>query len=271
MLGLPAERVTVAPPGVEPRFRPGGSRSPVPLVVAVGRLVPVKRFDLLIEALVRARREVAQPRGRHRRRGLRAATPRGPAPPPPGRGVAVAPGRASDDEVSTGTAAGLGGGLDLPREGWGMTLTEAGACATPAVATDIAGHRDAVLDGRTGLLVDGAEAVASAIVEVVSDEALRTRLGRGAPSGPGGHLQATARSTSRPSPRRSAAGSPWSAPQRVDDTARQRPGARRHGGSATRRLDCSAPRLLSAPAPPAGGHPRARPRPPRRPRGRPPP
>ena len=24
MLGLPAERVTVAPPGVEPRFSPGG-------------------------------------------------------------------------------------------------------------------------------------------------------------------------------------------------------------------------------------------------------
>ena len=30
-----------------------GERSPMPLVVAVGRLVPVKRFDLLVEALVR--------------------------------------------------------------------------------------------------------------------------------------------------------------------------------------------------------------------------
>ena len=32
--------------------RPGGEKSPTPLVVAVGRLVPVKRFELLIEALV---------------------------------------------------------------------------------------------------------------------------------------------------------------------------------------------------------------------------
>ena len=30
------------------------------------------------------------------------------------------------------------------REGWGMTLTEAAACGTPAVATRIAGHADAV-------------------------------------------------------------------------------------------------------------------------------
>ena len=40
------------------------------------------------------------------------------------------------------------------REGWGMTLTEAAACGTPAVATAIAGHADAVVDGESGLLVD---------------------------------------------------------------------------------------------------------------------
>ena len=32
--------------------RPGSPRSAEPLVVAVGRLVPVKRFDLLIDELV---------------------------------------------------------------------------------------------------------------------------------------------------------------------------------------------------------------------------
>ena len=37
-------------------------------------------------------------------------------------------------------------------EGWGLTLTEAAACGTPAVATDIRGHRCSVVDGQTGVL-----------------------------------------------------------------------------------------------------------------------
>ena len=58
------------------------------------------------------------------------------------------------------------------REGWGMTLTEAAACGTPAVATRIAGHADAVVDGVTGLLVDDERGLADGIVAVA--------IGRGA-------------------------------------------------------------------------------------------
>ena len=49
------------------------------------------------------------------------------------------------------------------REGWGMTLTEAAACGTPAVATAIAGHADAVLDGESGLLVENLDDLAGAL------------------------------------------------------------------------------------------------------------
>ena len=45
------------------------------------------------------------------------------------------------------------------REGWGMTITEAAACGTPAVVTRIAGHSDAVVHGVTGILVDTPEPV----------------------------------------------------------------------------------------------------------------
>ena len=65
-------------------------------------------------------------------------------------------------------------------EGWGMTLTEAAACGTPAVATHIAGHSDAVDNGRSGLLVDTDDELASSITRVLTDAPLRALLGDGA-------------------------------------------------------------------------------------------
>ena len=62
-------------------------------------------------------------------------------------------------------------------EGWGMSITEAAACRTPSVVTDIAGHRDAVVDGVTGLVVPSPAALAPAIVDLVTDDARRARLG----------------------------------------------------------------------------------------------
>ncbi len=66
------------------------------------------------------------------------------------------------------------------REGWGMTLTEAAACGTPAVATAIAGHSDAVLDGESGLLVHATDQFAGALGRVLGDDVLRSRLSKGA-------------------------------------------------------------------------------------------
>lgn len=61
-----------------------------------------------------------------------------------------------------------------------MTLTEAAACGTPAVATDIAGHRDAVVDGQNGILAEGVFGIADALVEVLNDEKLRERFAKNA-------------------------------------------------------------------------------------------
>jgi len=68
------------------------------------------------------------------------------------------------------------------KEGWGLTVLEAGACGTPAVATDVPGLRDAVRDGETGLLVRSPEplAIADALRRVFADAKLRARLGEGA-------------------------------------------------------------------------------------------
>ena len=60
-------------------------------------------------------------------------------------------------------------------EGWGLTLTEAAACGTPAVATDISGHRCSVLDGMTGVLAAPGE-LGAALARVLGDDVERQRL-----------------------------------------------------------------------------------------------
>ena len=65
-------------------------------------------------------------------------------------------------------------------EGWGMTLTEAAACGTPAVATRISGHLDAVEEGVGGLLADDERELAEQLAAVLADEDLRARLAEGA-------------------------------------------------------------------------------------------
>jgi glycosyltransferase involved in cell wall biosynthesis len=65
-------------------------------------------------------------------------------------------------------------------EGWGLSLTEAAACGTPAVATRIPGHVDSVRDGETGLLCDTDDDMARALEAVLTDPGLRDRLGTGA-------------------------------------------------------------------------------------------
>ncbi len=179
-LHLPADRIAVTPPGVEPRFTPGGERSATPLVVAVGRLVPVKRFHLLVEALVRLKaghpdlRAVIAGEG-YERPALEALVASHRA----GDWIGL-PGFVDDEAlVDLYRSAWVVASSSL-REGWGMTVTEAGACGTPAVATRIGGHEDAVVDGRSGLLVDSTDGLTSSLDAVLRDEVLRMRLGHGA-------------------------------------------------------------------------------------------
>jgi glycosyltransferase involved in cell wall biosynthesis len=180
MLGFSPGRVSVSPPGVDARFSSGGERSAEPLVVAVGRLVPVKRFDLLIRSLADVRERLptlraviigegyARPALEELRWQLGAEE------------WLDLPGRVEDDALVDWYRRAWAVASTSLREGWGMTLTEAGACGTPAVATAIAGHADAVLDGESGLLVEKPENMADALERVLRDEVLRIRLGRGA-------------------------------------------------------------------------------------------
>ncbi len=179
-LGIPADRVTVSPPGVEARFAPGGERSPEPLVVAVGRLVPVKRFDQLIEALVALKPRIPRLRAviageGYERPMLEALVREFRA----GEWITL-PGYVPDAGLVDLYRAAWVVASSSQREGWGMTVTEAGACGTPSVATRISGHEDAVVDGESGVLVDSTAELSGALGSVLTDDILRKRLGHGA-------------------------------------------------------------------------------------------
>jgi glycosyltransferase involved in cell wall biosynthesis len=179
-LRLRPSNITVVPPGIDASFRPGGTRDASPLVLAVGRLVPVKRFDALIDALADVKARRADLRAVIVGEGYeRDALQRRIAEVGAGDWISM-PGR-----VDAATL------LDLYRrawvlasasrhEGWGMTITEAAACRTPAVATRIAGHSDAIVDGVSGVLVDDDNALAAAIERVLRDDAFRALLAKNA-------------------------------------------------------------------------------------------
>lgn len=179
-LGLPPERVSAVPNGIDERFSPGGARSPHPLVVAVGRLVPHKRVDRLVDAAAIARRSVPELElvivGQgyerpHIERHLDDAD---------ARSWVQLRGHVSDDELIDLYRSAWVAASASSDEGWGMTLTEAAACGTPAVATRIAGHVDSVRDGVSGLLAATTDELGAALAEVLTDAGLRERLGRGA-------------------------------------------------------------------------------------------
>jgi len=68
---------------------------------------------------------------------------------------------------------------DAEREGYGLVYFEAAAWGRPVIAGRSGGEIDAVVDGETGLLVDGAsvDAVADAIASLLGDVSLMQRLG----------------------------------------------------------------------------------------------
>jgi len=177
-LGWKPEMVTTGPVGVDDFFSPGGDKTMHPSILAVGRQAPVKRFLDLLEQVRRTRERVPNV----------TLTLVGDGPE---RGSIEAWIR--DHDASWVTLTGrvertvlrdhyrrswIVASASLA-EGWGLALTEAAGCATPAVATDISGHRCSVLHDRTGILAPLNE-LGDAMAEVLSDEVLRKRLSTGA-------------------------------------------------------------------------------------------
>jgi glycosyltransferase involved in cell wall biosynthesis len=174
-LGFRPERVTAVENGIDSFFTPGGTRAPEPLVVAAGRLAPVKRFELLLEAAAQARATVPGLRLRIIGEGpVRIDLARWVERHRAGGWVELIGHVSRPDLRDHYRQAWVVASASLV-EGWGLSLTEAAACGTPAVATDIRGHRCSVVDGSTGVLVP-VEDLGPALAEVLGDERRREEL-----------------------------------------------------------------------------------------------
>lgn len=183
-LGFDESHITVIPPGIDPSFSPGAGgaadRSPTPLAVAVGRLTPVKDFARTVRVVAAARQRVPDLElvivGEGYLRDEIEAQVRAVG----GGSWVHMPGRITDDELLALYRRAWLAVSCSTREGWGMTLTEAAACGTPAVATAIAGHADAVADGRSGRLGRSDDELVDAVVELTTDPGTRSRFRAGA-------------------------------------------------------------------------------------------
>lgn len=73
--------------------------------------------------------------------------------------------------------------LILPsvKEGWGMVVTEAAACGTTTIGTNVTGLRDSIRDGKTGVLlarVPTASDLTNAIIRIIEHKKYRLTLER---------------------------------------------------------------------------------------------
>lgn len=181
------ERIALVSPGVDlERFTPGEKGEPY--ILGVGRLIERKGFDRLIEAFA----------------GIAADFP-------DYRLKIVGEGPEGDRLRTLAARLDIAGRLDLPgavddatltelyrrcalfampnrtladgdTEGFGLIFLEANACGKPVIGGRAGGAVDAIVDGESGLLVDGdnSDAIASALRRLLGDPHCHARLSAGA-------------------------------------------------------------------------------------------
>jgi glycosyltransferase involved in cell wall biosynthesis len=148
--------------------------------VIVGRLAPVKRQRLALAALAAARCQVPDLKVRLIGDGPDRPLIEAWIEEHHAQDWVTLSGRVSDDGLVQAYRSAWIVVSASYAEGWGMSLTEGAACATPCVATDIAGHRGAAVDGITGLLVANTADLGPAIADLLGQHDRRHAMARAA-------------------------------------------------------------------------------------------
>jgi glycosyltransferase involved in cell wall biosynthesis len=177
-IGVPREHIRIVESGVDVPSGPLVAKSIDPLFISLNRLVPHKRTDLLLDAWELASAHVP---------GRLLIVGDGPELSNIRRKAAGISrvdvmGRVSQEMKARLLAESWAVLSTAHHEGWGMSIMEAAAAGTPALAVDAPGIRDAVIDGVTGILVSAPEdelpsALAREWVALTADQPRREALG----------------------------------------------------------------------------------------------
>jgi glycosyltransferase involved in cell wall biosynthesis len=154
--GFAAELIRVVHNGVDlDYYRPDPAvpRTPDPSLVFVGRLQKYKRVDLLIEAVARIVDQVPRVRLWLAGRGPEEEALRRLAEARGVMGHVDFLGFVDEQRKRELLRTAWLHVITSPKEGWGLTVLEAAACATPSLGSDSPGLRDSIVHGQTGVLV----------------------------------------------------------------------------------------------------------------------
>lgn len=166
--------VEVVPVGLSDDFKPGEHKASVPTVVNVGRLVPVKRTDSVIRSFVEVHRQIPEAVLHIVGDGYLGGYLRDLVAQLGATDYIQFRGHLEQNElISAYQSAWLLTSFS-EREGWGMTISEAAACGTPSVVSDVMGHRDAV--GRHGVLCETPADLSNELIRLLRDDRSRSDL-----------------------------------------------------------------------------------------------
>ena len=182
-LGVAPERVTVVYNGTSAPLATTSPRASVPTIAVLGRVVPHKRVELVLDAAVRLRQRIPDLQLEIAGDGYWLPTVRLRVEQLGLQDVVHLHGRISEQDKADLLARAWVHAVPSLKEGWGLAVVEAGSHGTPSVAFAAAGGlAESIVDGSTGILVDTVDELHEALLGLLADPERCLELGRAARS-----------------------------------------------------------------------------------------
>jgi len=180
-LGVDPARITVIHNGTPEPPQTPTPRSATPMLVALGRLVPHKQLEVALHTLAALAADLPDLRLVIAGQGWWESRLRELAAELHVQDRVEFTGYVTDEEKHALLATAWVALTPSLKEGWGLTIVEAGSHATPTVAFRSAGGvREALVDGETGLLADDQVDFIAKVRTLLTDERLRLAMGEAA-------------------------------------------------------------------------------------------